>query len=200
MHQRHGTQKSNSRLNRELLLEDDETILFTVKKHLFGLLAIYVGVIVVLLLSALVIAFGLSGNSLEISGLSTIAQAVVLGVVGLVGVLLLIATYIYLENQFVITDRHIILVVQAAVFNRKISQLSLLNVEDVTVEKVGFFATAFNFGTLKIETAGEQKNFVFSYCPDPNFYADAILDARHELIKHQSNSTVNPASPGNAIR
>jgi hypothetical protein len=38
--------------------------------------------------------------------------------------------------------------------------------------------TIFNYGTLTVETAGEMRNFVFPYCPNPNKYADQILDAR----------------------
>ncbi len=203
MHQRHGTLPSNSRLNRELLLEDDEEIHYVIKKHPFGLFAIYIGVIGVLLLAVIVIGLALSGGDFNLNSFSEELQLGVIAVLGLIGIILVIVTHIYIENKFIITNKHIVQVLQMALFSRKISQLSLLNVEDVTAEKIGFFATIFNFGTLKVETAGEQKNFIYSYCPDPNYYADAILDARQELIKQQTDKVSNinnPVIPGSPTR
>jgi len=39
-----------------------------------------------------------------------------------------------------------------------------------------------NYGTLKIETAGEQTNFSFTFCPNPNHCAKVILDAREKML------------------
>jgi hypothetical protein len=42
----------------------------------------------------------------------------------------------------------------------------------------------FNYGTLRVETAGEQSNFNFIYCPRPNAVAKLILEARERYVEH----------------
>jgi uncharacterized membrane protein YdbT with pleckstrin-like domain len=116
---------------------------------------------------------------------SAILLAVALFVVGLVVLGLLVATVIYRQSHILITDKNITQVLQKGLFNRQMSQLSFANVEDVTSIKKGIFATMFNFGTLKIETAGEQEHFIFEYCPNPNEYAKQILEAREQFIEFE---------------
>ena len=69
------------------------------------------------------------------------------------------------------------------------------NVEDVTSEQGGIFPTIFNYGVLKVETAGEQNNFIFKYCPNPNAYAKALQDARAAYFaKHNSAGNRTPTN------
>jgi hypothetical protein len=68
--------------------------------------------------------------------------------------------------------------VTAILFIRKVSRLSMANVEDVTAEQRGILATIFNYGTLTIQTAGTMENFIFTYCPRPNDFAHRVLEAR----------------------
>jgi hypothetical protein len=63
----------------------------------------------------------------------------------------------------------------------------------------------FNFGTLKVETAGERSKFVFMYCPRPNEYARRILEIHESFLEDRRNvqnsrggvtiTTNNPAPP-----
>jgi hypothetical protein len=82
---------------------------------------------------------------------------------------------------------------------RKVSQLSLANVEDVTSEQRGIFSNMFNYGVLNIETAGEQANFNFGYCPNPHRIAKIILDAKDDFLSNtgQMGSYRNRPYPGN---
>jgi hypothetical protein len=57
------------------------------------------------------------------------------------------------------------------------------NVEDVNVQENGFLPTILNFGTLTVETAGEEDNFIFPMCPSPNHYAEIILEARQKYAE-----------------
>jgi hypothetical protein len=70
---------------------------------------------------------------------------------------------------------------QTALFNKQSSQLSLGNLEDVTVEQNGILTHMFNYGVIKAETAGERSKFTFRYCPNPNLYAQQILNAREQF-------------------
>jgi uncharacterized membrane protein YdbT with pleckstrin-like domain len=71
--------------------------------------------------------------------------------------------------------------------DRKISQLALGDLQDVTVDQKGLLARLFGYGTLVIETAGEQNNFSFNFTPHPYTFAKEIVGAREESIKKYGN-------------
>ena len=100
-------------------------------------------------------------------------------------IIIMFATVVYRQNRLIVSDRNITQILQAGLFNRKISQLNLVNVEDVTSVQKGLFATMFGFGVLKIETAGERVNFEYTYCPKSNYYAKVILNAREKILGQQ---------------
>lgn len=168
-------------------INKDEVKIADVRQHFFGLALIYIQIIV-----ALALAFGLIlpflGDALESFGLSRSAGnslSTLLALVASVFLLLylVLATRIYNSNQLIITRDNVTQVKQIGLFNRQISEISMENVEDVTAYQSGIFPTTFNYGRLRIETAGEQNNYDFNYCPNPNAYAKAIQDARLEFIK-----------------
>lgn len=168
-----------------------ETLVADVRRHWFGLFLIYFQIIFALMLSLILIfAFlpsvieTLAINSSTANSLASVFAlfAMVFGII-----FLILATRIYKGNQLIVSDKNVTQVLQIGLFNRKISELSMANVEDVTAEQSGILPTIFNYGVLRIETAGEQNNFIFSYCPNPNAYAKAILDARLEFISHRGS-------------
>lgn len=171
-------------------LTADETLVADVRRHGFGLFLIYLQIFVGLGLSlVLCLAFLPSlADTLGVSNgtINSIAAAFSLFVIAFGLIFLVLATLIYKGNQLIVSDKNVTQVLQIGLFNRKVSELSMANVEDVTAQQSGIFPTLFNYGTLRIETAGEQNNFVFIYCPNPNAYAKAILDSRLAFI------SVNP--------
>lgn len=172
-------------------LSSHEIKIADVRRHPFGLVVIFLQAIIALALAlGLIIPFALSSlKSLGISpsgGGSVLALFVLVAVI-LVVIYLILATRIYLSNQLIITNDNVTQVNQVGLFNRKVSEISMGNVEDVTALQSGVFQTFFNFGHLHIETAGEQNNYDFLYCPNPNAYAKAIQDARVEFIKTHGN-------------
>lgn len=164
----------------------DETKIADVRRHLFGLIALYTQVIVGLLLALGLIGFLLPGF-LDTLGISTGTGASIFGLISILlvffaAVFLVLAHRIYTANQLIITDKNITQVLQMGLFHRKISELSMSSIEDVTAHQRGLFQTVFNYGTLTIETAGEQRNFNFAYCPNPNAHAKILLDARAAFL------------------
>jgi len=174
--------KSNSDM-----LEPGERIVTIVHRHPIGIIAIYLealaGLIaVVVLIKVLAPSFldNLSGQAY------TLMIAIAIIVVALVALVLLVATYIYRQSRLVVSNRSLIQVIQRGLFIRKISRLSMSNVQDVTAEHKGFLATIFGYGTLTIETAGEEDNFVFPWCPTPDIYAERILEARQSYAESEA--------------
>jgi uncharacterized membrane protein YdbT with pleckstrin-like domain len=167
-------------------INPSEVRIADIRKHFFGLFLIYLQAVLGLLISfGLIFAF-LPGV-LDTLGLNSTTANLMLYLfalfAGSLGIIFLIlATRIYKGNQLILTDQNVTQVLQIGLFHRKISELSMANVEDVTAQQQGIFPTIFNYGILKIETAGEQNNFIFHYCPNPNAYAKAILDARQTFL------------------
>lgn len=170
-------------------LTAEETLVADVRRHPFGLFLVYLQIfaafglalfLIFTLLSSVIESLGLNANSVN-----AVASLFGLFAVAFALIFLVLATRIYRGNQLIVSDKNVTQVLQIGLFNRKISELSMVNVEDVTAEQSGIFPTIFNYGNLKIETAGEQNNFIFVYCPNPNAYAKAILDARLQFISEE---------------
>ncbi len=83
-------------------------------------------------------------------------------------------------------------------FDKQSSQLSLGNLEDISAEQNGILTHMFNYGAVRVETAGERSKFFFNFCPNPNYYAQQILTARETFeqgkeaneFANQQNKTV----------
>lgn len=155
-----------------------------IRKHPFGIVTAYllsgVGLVAAAALTMTVMP-GVSGADQGTS--STVLALLILIIITVFVVLILLAaTYVYQQSMLIITDCNLTQVLQKGIFNRQVSELSMANVEDVSADQKGFFATFFNFGELKIETAGEVTYFYFKYCPNPSYYGRVILEARQQYL------------------
>jgi len=155
-----------------------------IKRHPVGIIFTY-AIIVFLLAAVGFLGFGLAphivSDSAQSNQIAQVSAIITLVLAAICTVYALIATKVYWGNSWVVTTDSVTQVDQNSLFNRQSSQLSLGNLEDVTAEQHGIFQHLFNYGILKVETAGERSKFVFSYCPNPNFYAQQILQAREQF-------------------
>lgn len=167
-------------------MQDGEQILADIHRHPFGIISVYItsfiafaaacGVILLLVPKLLGSTSDYNSNNV------TVGLIVVVMVLMLIG--LTIMTIVYWQNRWVLTSDSLTQITQNGLFNRQTSQLSLGNLEDVTAEQRGIIPSLFNFGTLRVETAGEHSKFFFLYCPDPNLYARKILMARELFLQN----------------
>lgn len=171
--------------NREQdMLEPGECVLKVVRKSAIGLIGIYlVAIIAAAAIVTLVIV--ISPSTFEATG--TKEKGSLTAIFGLAAVLLALilftVTYIYRQSRLLVTDRSLVQIMQKTLFIRKVSRLSMSNVEDVSEEQRGILASIFNYGTLMVQTAGERENFVFPLCPNPAVLADRIIEAREAYAK-----------------
>ena len=154
-----------------------------VRRHWFGffnLVAAALGLLA--LLGLIIVFFPLSGGSvLDQQSIWLIILVGLMFIFMLAG-LFLAMWHIYFSNQLILTHGMVSQKVQMAIFKDKQSQLGLANIEDVTSARSGFFQTTLGFGTLTIETAGEQNNFQFRYCPHPERCAKIIMEVRSGFL------------------
>ncbi|MBI2588964.1 PH domain-containing protein [Candidatus Saccharibacteria bacterium] len=161
------------------MLEPDEQLIDIVRRHPIGIVALYLGVFTALIV--IIVFFALITPDLFDSLSKESYRFLLGGIILALAVLILflfVSTYVYRQSRLLITDRSLVQVVQKSLFIRKISRLNFANVEDVSAEQRGILATIFNYGTLVIQTAGALDNFIFPLCPNPNKYADEIIEAR----------------------
>ena len=172
--------------------DENEELVTEIRKHPFGLFIIYlIGSIVSIALLAVtfVIAIFTNGDRLGTGFDLSSSQPVVLvlgGLLVLISVIMtIIGAYLYESNVMLVTSEKIAQFLYKTIFDRKISQLSIGDIQDVTVSQIGLFARLFNYGTLVIETAGEQQNYTFTYTPNP-YQASKDIVGAHErnLVKH----------------
>lgn len=168
-------------------MNKDEKKIVNIRRHPFGLVILYMEIILASLVAVALILF-LAGDAFEFLGLErdngtafTLMLGLILAV--FVAIYLVLVTKIYWSNRLIVTNDNVTHISQVGLFHRKSSEISMANVEDVSAHEKGIFSTLLNFGRLHIETAGEQNNLDFLYCPNPNAYAKVIQDARLEFIK-----------------
>jgi uncharacterized membrane protein YdbT with pleckstrin-like domain len=182
MHEDHSTEPSYVHTNMEGV-DSDECRLCSIRKHWFGVFGLYFSTLFAVVMTA-GLAFFLLPQLLGDERGRLIATAAVVVVTVIAVVIVVTASILYQQNRLQVTDKNLTQILQKGLFNRKVSQLTMANVEDVTADVRGIFATIFNYGSLNIETAGEQMNFKFEYCPKPRYYAKIILEAREKYIQH----------------
>lgn len=83
----------------------------------------------------------------------------------------------YLDAWFV-TNKRIIDVEQMGLFNRKISIMHLEDIQDVTTHVRGVIGTLMKFGEIHVQTAGAQREFVFTTVAQPIHVKEEIIRAR----------------------
>jgi len=97
--------------------------------------------------------------------------------------LLLFGFVDYYLDVDIVTSQRIVDIEQNGFFKRKISELSLDQVEDVSATVNGALATFFHYGDVHIQTAGALPNFVFDEVAHPYRISKIILDLHDAYSK-----------------
>lgn len=169
-------------------LDEKEEVALVLRKHPFVLLWIGLKGFLMLILPPILYLFFLifSPNVLEFSDGSLVPHLAVLGV-SLYYLFLWLFLYIHwLEfylDVWVVTNERVINVDQRRLFSRRISEVRLVQVQDVTTVVEGFFHTFLKFGDIDLQTAAEQGKFTFKNIPNPDSVREVIVKL---MEKHQS--------------
>ncbi len=162
------------------VMEPGEQVICEIKRHPIGIIGIYV-ISGALLLAIAILSFVVAPAVITSTSRSQIdtAGALIFVIVATVSFLFtFVANKVYWGNSWVVTSDSITQITQTSLFNKQSSQLSLGNLEDVTAEQDGILPHMFNYGRLRVETAGERSKFLFAFCPNPSYYAKQVLAAR----------------------
>ncbi len=88
----------------------------------------------------------------------------------------------YLLDTWIITNHRVIDSEQHGFFDRTVSELSLLKIQDVSTEINGPIATWLKFGNLEIQTAGAREKFLFKQIPNPLLIKDQLMKAHNDFV------------------
>lgn len=84
---------------------------------------------------------------------------------------------VWYYDIYIITNKRIIDIEQKSLFYRIVSEASLDKIQDVTYQIEGPTATFFNFGTVKVQTAGAQEMISFDGVSNPEGVVSKINEA-----------------------
>ena len=102
----------------------------------------------------------------------------------------------YYLDIFILTNERIIHIEQRSLFNRVVSEIRLSRVQDITITIRGFLSTTLNYGNIRIQSAAEIPEFVFTEVRYPEKLKELIMqEHRHAVAQeHLLSRPVNPAT------
>lgn len=82
----------------------------------------------------------------------------------------------YYLDVWIVTDMRLIDMEQVGFFSRKVSELDLKRIQDITSEVKGMMESMLGFGNVYIQTASEETKFKLRSIPHPVTIRKAIID------------------------
>jgi membrane protein YdbS with pleckstrin-like domain len=166
-------------------LREGEEILFEVRRHWFfiairALALVFLGLFPLLLFIVALLARSVISADLVLFGF--IVYCFYLLVLW-IGFYIFLTTY-YLDVWY-ITNKRVLDVEQNALFSREVTTFHYDRIQDATVEVEGIIATYLKFGTLHIQTAGDDRNIELTVAAKPYDAKDVInkqLEKRNDAV------------------
>lgn len=93
----------------------------------------------------------------------------------------------YYFDIWIVTDRRIVNIEQKGLFSRRISELELEKIQDITTDVRGVIPTFLNYGDLLVQTAAEQEKFLFHNIPDPYSVKDLIMSLQKKQERKEEH-------------
>ena len=95
------------------------------------------------------------------------------------GVLIYLTWFRYQHDVWLITNQRLVDAYRRHWFHSQIASADLVDIEDVSAHREGLLETVLDFGDVRVQTAGEQLNFVLADIPH-TAHAMQVLDATRD--------------------
>lgn len=82
----------------------------------------------------------------------------------------------YYLDVWIVTDMRLLDIEQVGFFSRKVSEVDLKRIQDITSEVTGMMESMFGFGNVFIQTASEETRFKLKSIPHPVTTRKIIID------------------------
>lgn len=169
---------THSDMNFEGRKEDEKIFVFT-RRHWIVLVSPFFGGIVASILPL----------ALVILGARMLVQYNLSGVFTLFWVLYIMVIWLYIFykmtmhtlDTWIVTNERIIDMQQIALFSRKVSELHLESIQDVSVNIHGFLESNLDYGDVEIQTGATAQRFLFAQVPHPIDVKDKVMALSSEF-------------------
>lgn len=170
-----------------LNLSEGEYIISAVRRHPIGLVPI-IGFVVLMVLFCLGSIPFYADFLSSSSNMGTLPSAAVVSLLAMVLSIVFavggyIATYVYVNNRFFLTNESVIQEIQISLFAKHEQTVSLANIEDASYRQSNIIESIFNYGSIRLSTEGDETTYRFSYVADPKRQI-AILNNAVEAFKN----------------
>jgi len=169
----------NNAENNPLQLAENEVIQHEIRRHWIAILPPAFGSLLLAVLPVLI--FGLvvaqTGTAATNPWFSLILGVYALWVL-VIWSFIFMAITDYALDRWYITNQRLIDVEQEGLFNRRVSSLELDNIQDITVDVNGVFATFLSYGNLHVQSAGTNREFELITARLPHESRKAIMKSK----------------------
>jgi hypothetical protein len=121
----------------------------------------------------------------------TYQMAIIIAWYGFVFSFILESFLMWFFNAYIITDERVIDVDFYSLIYKNISAAKLDNIEDITATTGGSIRSIFDFGTIKVQTAGTATEFEFEDVPHPakvtKLLNELLLEEEREKLEGRAN-------------
>ncbi len=158
---------------------DEKVIVFT-RRHWFVLLNVIIGGAFAILFPFIIIIFGAPILiKYDLSSIFTLIWSIDTMTVWF---------YVFYQltmhslDTWIVTDERVLDIMQESLFVRKVSELHLSSLQDISVKTNGFIQSYLDFGNLEIQTGATANRFLFEEVPHPLEIKDKIMEYAHDFI------------------
>lgn len=163
-----------------LNLSESEYVIRCVRRHPIGMFGtISAAIVVIALVASLLANYSSIMDGLGIVSAPNFGVVLLLGMLAIILALIggYIGLWVYMSNQFFLTNESVIQEIQLTLFSRREQTVSLLNIEDVSFRQNGIIQMMFNYGTIRLSTEGDETTYRFSYAANPRNETAALNNA-----------------------
>jgi uncharacterized membrane protein YdbT with pleckstrin-like domain len=157
-----------------------EEVISIIHRHWYALfwpvIKVFLGLMIVFILFRL---FGASKFS---------AYALLLWLI-IGGVYILVQWFNWYRDRYILTDERILNLQQKSLFSRAVIEAPYENIQDISYEVNGFWATIFGFGDVRVDTAGRKEGIVMEQVARPRKLKSKIVKIRDIVAEDKENLT-----------
>ena len=178
--------------------QPDEQIVFLIRRHILAMMPVFaISFSLYAIGFALIFVFPVLVPD-AVSGFNYNVYVLIVSLLFLFNTVFLFSNWVlHYLHVALLTTEHFVEIDQYGLFGRKVSELTLDKIQDVTNDQQGLVHTIFNLGFVKVQTAGEAPNFELRFVPDPYTICQTIMEteenysSRHGLRGNGTNTNAN---------
>ena len=169
----------------DLNLSNGEYVIISIKRHPIGMvLPLITTIALIVILLGTLIAYPMMAQTTtgEVPFIGPITL-ILLCLIVMIGIGGYLSIWVYLRNTFYLTNESVIQEIQHGIFSKHEQTVSLGSVEDASYQQNGVVQTAFNYGTIRLSTEGDETTYRFTYVDNPKKQI-AVLNNAIEAFKN----------------